>query len=58
MVWFHGGGYVRGGSHQFGPAFMMRENIVLVTVNYRLGVLGNLHFLSFHNRPNLTINVS
>lgn len=43
MVWFHGGGYVRGGSHQFGPAFLMREDIVLVTVNYRLGVLGNLH---------------
>jgi|688.fasta_scaffold1859890_2 hypothetical protein len=41
MVWFHGGGYVRGGSHQFGPAFLMREDIVLVTVNYRLGVLGN-----------------
>lgn len=40
MVWFHGGGYVRGGSHQFGPQFFMREDIVLVTVNYRLGVLG------------------
>lgn len=47
MVWFHGGGYVRGGSHQFGPAFMMRENIVLVTVNYRLGLLG---FLSTGDR--------
>jgi carboxylesterase type B len=42
MVWFHGGGYVRGSSHQFGPAFLMREDVVLVTVNYRLGVLGNL----------------
>lgn len=41
MVWFHGGGFIRGGSQQFGPQFMMRENIVLVTVNYRLGVLGN-----------------
>lgn len=41
MVWFHGGGYVRGSSSQFGPQFMMREDIVLVTVNYRLGVLGN-----------------
>nr|CAH0104239.1 unnamed protein product [Daphnia galeata] len=47
MVWFHGGGYVRGGSHQFGPAFLMREDIVLVTVNYRLGVLG---FLSTGDR--------
>ena len=43
MVWFHGGGYIRGGSQQFGPQFFMREDIVLVTVNYRLGVFGNLH---------------
>lgn len=41
MIWFHGGGYVKGSSSQFGPQFMMREDIVLVTVNYRLGVLGN-----------------
>ena len=43
MVWFHGGGYVRGGSSQFGPQFLMREghDVVLVTVNYRLGVFGN-----------------
>ncbi|XP_046655039.1 esterase E4-like [Daphnia pulicaria] len=47
MVWFHGGGYVRGSSHQFGPAFLMREDVVLVTVNYRLGVLG---FLSTGDR--------
>ena len=40
MVWVHGGGFVRGGSHQFGPQFLMREDVVLVTVNYRLGVLG------------------
>lgn len=40
MVWFHGGGYVRGGSQQFGPQFIMREDVVLVTVNYRLGIMG------------------
>jgi len=46
MVWFHGGGYVRGGSSQFGPQFLMREghDVVLVTVNYRLGVFGNVPF--------------
>ena len=42
MVWFHGGAYNRGGSHQFGPQFLMREDVVLVTVNYRLGPLGFL----------------
>lgn len=55
MVWFHGGGYVRGGSYQFGPAFMMREDIVLVTVNYRLGVLGNLHIFLLTSPPKIFI---
>ena len=40
MVWIHGGGFVGGGSHQFGPQFVMREDVILVTVNYRLGVFG------------------
>ncbi|XP_063223685.1 venom carboxylesterase-6-like [Bacillus rossius redtenbacheri] len=42
MVWFHGGGWVSGaGTSQFyGPTFLMDHDIVLVTVNYRLGPLG------------------
>jgi para-nitrobenzyl esterase len=43
MVWFHGGGYQDGaGSHMYsqGENLVAREDIVMVTVNHRLGVLG------------------
>ena len=42
MVWIHGGGFFSGsGSNtQYGPEKAMNEEIVLVTLNYRLGPLG------------------
>lgn len=42
MVWFHGGGFVRGSSTEYAPHLVVKENVLLVTVNYRLGILGNL----------------
>ncbi|XP_061181628.1 fatty acyl-CoA hydrolase precursor, medium chain-like [Saccostrea echinata] len=45
MVWIHGGGYVAGGAIQYdGSALATVGNVVVVTVNYRLGLEG---FLSF-----------
>lgn len=42
MFWIHGGGYISGsgGSEQFGPEFLVANDVVLVTINYRLGLLG------------------
>lgn len=42
MVWIHGGGFTSGsGSTElYGPDYLMEEGIVLVTINYRVGVLG------------------
>ena len=38
VVWIHGGGLVRGsgGTHLYGPEFLIDSNIILVTLNYRL----------------------
>jgi para-nitrobenzyl esterase len=46
MVWVHGGGFVGGsGSTPWynGTSFARRGDVVVVTVNYRLGALGFLH---------------
>jgi len=46
MVWIHGGGYVLGsGSLYDGEMLAGMQNVVIVTINYRLGILGffNIH---------------
>lgn len=47
MVWIHGGGYLVGASAQpvyDGQALASRGDVVVVTLNYRLGALGFLDF--------------
>ncbi|XP_050443567.1 uncharacterized protein LOC126847405 [Adelges cooleyi] len=48
MFWIHGGGYQtgHGGPSLFGPEYFMDKDVVIVTVNYRIGALG---FLSFED---------
>ncbi|KAF6203662.1 hypothetical protein GE061_001994 [Apolygus lucorum] len=46
IVQIHGGGYQLGFSHMAGPSFLLDRDVVLVTINYRLGLLG---FLSFED---------
>nr|CAD7430493.1 unnamed protein product [Timema monikensis] len=42
MVWIHGGGYIWGSGNTdlYGPDYLVDAGVVLVTINYRLGVLG------------------
>ena len=44
MVWIHGGGFISGSgngeSNLYGPNYILDRDIVLVTLNYRLGALG------------------
>lgn len=41
MYWIHGGGNTLGWGHQIPPAALARDNgVVVVTINYRLGVFG------------------
>jgi para-nitrobenzyl esterase len=43
MVWLHGGGFRNGAGSMYGPADMVvRGDVVVVTVNYRLSVFGFL----------------
>ncbi|KDR15335.1 Esterase FE4, partial [Zootermopsis nevadensis] len=44
MVWIHGGGFLvgTGNSKYFPPTYLLDHNVVLVTLNYRLGILGFL----------------
>ncbi|XP_072384446.1 juvenile hormone esterase-like isoform X1 [Diabrotica undecimpunctata] len=44
MVFIHGGGFVMGSNETmtYGPEYLMTEDIVLVTITYRLGLLGFL----------------
>ena len=44
MVWYHGGGFVTGESSDtmYGPGALLDKDVILVTVNYRLGIFGFL----------------
>lgn len=44
MVWIHGGGFMSGSGNSdfYGPDFLMPQEVILVTFNYRLEVLGFL----------------
>jgi para-nitrobenzyl esterase len=41
MVWIHGGGLVSGASFIYDPSpLVLKGNVIVVTINYRLGLLG------------------
>ena len=44
MVWIHGGGWFTGsgGTQMYGLQYLLDKDIILVTINYRLGTLGTL----------------
>ncbi|KAI4468874.1 carboxylesterase [Holotrichia oblita] len=45
MVFIHGGGFSSNSADEtlYSPIFLMAEDIVLVTINYRLGIFGTFH---------------
>ncbi|CAH2092469.1 unnamed protein product [Euphydryas editha] len=44
MLWIHGGGFICGSGNDdmYGPEFLIKKDVVVVTFNYRLGILGFL----------------
>lgn len=45
MFWIHGGGFVMGDGNGetgfYGPDVFLDRDVILVTINYRLGPFGN-----------------
>lgn len=48
FIWIHGGGFIAGSSNinLYGPDYLIENELIVVTLNYRLGVTG---FLSFRD---------
>lgn len=48
MFWIHGGAYIQGAANEYDPEILARDNdVVVVTINYRLGIFGFLDLSSF-----------
>jgi carboxylesterase type B len=46
MAWIHGGGFKTGTAARsmYGPDYLLEEDVVIVAMGYRLGILGNKFF--------------
>ncbi|KAJ8710598.1 hypothetical protein PYW08_009113 [Mythimna loreyi] len=42
LVWFHGGGFAFGSAGEYDGKYLVKKDIVVITVNYRLGAYGFL----------------
>lgn len=40
MFWIHGGGLIEGASNSYNPQWLVKQGVIVVTINYRLGYLG------------------
>lgn len=47
MVWVHGGAFILGSNSKdfYNPEFLLRKDVVVIAINYRLGCFGELHFI-------------
>ncbi len=42
IVFIHGGNFVRGSAAEYDPDYLLDQDVVLVTLQYRLGMFGFL----------------
>ncbi len=57
----YGGGFQSGASHIYRPTYFMDEDVVFVSINYRLGAMGflsNYKIMYYILLNNLNINFS
>lgn len=55
MVYIFGGGFTAGGASEsyYGPDFLISQDNILVTIQYRLGIFGFLHLNSTEYTGNM-----
>ena len=52
MVYIHGGSYMEGTGNMIdGSILASYGNVIVITINYRLGVLGMYFFISLTHQP-------
>jgi carboxylesterase type B len=57
LFWIHGGGFIYGSGSEdlYSPDYLITEDVVVVTINYRLGILGEFVFIfEIQNKNNLS----
>ena len=58
LFWIHGGGYVSGSGRAYNGSHWVREHdVVVVTINYRMGPLGFLHVGHLDTELSASVNV-
>lgn len=55
MFYIHGGEFKYGGKDYFKPDLMLKQDVILVVANYRLGVLGFLGTDDWHGPGNFGV---
>ena len=57
MFWIHGGAFSfgSGSDAMYGPDFLIEQNLLVVTINYRLGPIG-INFIIFQS-PNIFLSI-
>jgi acetylcholinesterase len=45
LFWIHGGGWFSGSGNTdiYGPQYLLDKDVILVTINYRLGIIGTTY---------------
>lgn len=58
MVWIHGGLFLAGDGYSlYGPDFLVPKDVLLVTLNYRLGPLGMFRRSVFLNKSDISLKL-
>jgi para-nitrobenzyl esterase len=61
LVWIHGGGYTSGSSNELrmydGESLARRGNVVVVSLNHRLGPLGYMNLMDYGEKWSNAVNV-